>query len=68
MAAWRRAFQLHLRRGTVEQDVRDEIAFHLDQAARELMADGLEPQAARTAYLRATTSSLRPSGSRRYAA
>ncbi len=47
MAAWRRAFRLHLRKGTVEQDVNDEIAFHLEQAARELMADGLEPRAAR---------------------
>jgi putative ABC transport system permease protein len=47
MAAWRRGFRLHLRKGTVEQDVNDEIAFHLEQAARELMADGLEPQAAR---------------------
>ncbi|HSS48729.1 MAG TPA: ABC transporter permease, partial [Thermoanaerobaculia bacterium] len=47
MAAWRRAFRLHLRKGTVEQDVNDEISFHLDQAARELMADSLEPQAAR---------------------
>ncbi|MFY9821695.1 MAG: ABC transporter permease, partial [Thermoanaerobaculia bacterium] len=52
MAAWRRAFRLHLRKGTVEQDVNDEIAFHLDQAARELMADGCEPQAARDEALR----------------
>jgi len=52
MAAWRRAFRLHLRKGTVEQDVNDEIAFHLDQAARELMADGLEPRAARDEALR----------------
>jgi predicted permease len=52
MAAWRRAFRLHLRKGTVEQDVNDEIAFHLDQAARELMADGMEPQAARDEALR----------------
>ena len=37
MAAWRRAFRLHLRKGTVEQDVNEEIAFHLEQAARELM-------------------------------
>ena len=47
MASWRRSFRLHLRKGTVEQDVNDEIAFHLDQAARELMADGMEPHAAR---------------------
>ncbi|HEX4961076.1 MAG TPA: ABC transporter permease [Thermoanaerobaculia bacterium] len=47
MASWRRAFRLHLRKGTVEQDVNDEIAFHLEQAVRELMADGLDPQAAR---------------------
>jgi predicted permease len=52
MAAWRRVFRLHLRKGTVEQDVNDEIAFHLEQAARELMTDGLEPQAARDEALR----------------
>ncbi len=47
MASWRRVFRLHLRKGTVEQDVNDEIVFHLEQAARELMAEGLDPQAAR---------------------
>jgi len=52
MATWRRAFRLHLRGGTVEQDVNDELAFHLEQAARELMADGHEPQAARDEALR----------------
>lgn len=52
MAAWQRAFRLHLRKGTVEQDVNDEIAFHLEQATRELMADGREPQAARDEAMR----------------
>ncbi|MEA2599245.1 MAG: hypothetical protein QOF89_237 [Acidobacteriota bacterium] len=47
MLSWRRSFRLHLRKGTVEQDVNDEIAFHIDQATRELMADGMDPQAAR---------------------
>ncbi|MBW8876135.1 MAG: ABC transporter permease [Acidobacteria bacterium] len=52
MAAWRRVFRLHLRKGTVEQDVNEEIAFHLDQATRELMAGGHEPHAAREEALR----------------
>ncbi|HSS78502.1 MAG TPA: ADOP family duplicated permease, partial [Thermoanaerobaculia bacterium] len=52
MASWRRVFRLHLRKGTVEQDVNDEIAFHLEQATRELMADGHEPQAARDEAMR----------------
>jgi len=47
MASWRRVFRLHLRGGTVEQDVDDEIAFHLEMRTRELVADGLEPAAAR---------------------
>jgi putative ABC transport system permease protein len=53
MASWRRAFRLHLRGGTVEQDVDDEIAFHLEMRARELIEeDGLEPAAAREEALR----------------
>src|SRR3954466_1393711 len=47
MASWRRAFRLHLRGGTVEQDVDDEIAFHLEMRERELIEDGMEPAAAR---------------------
>ncbi len=47
MASWRRVFRLHLRGGTVEQDVDDEIAFHLEMRTRELIADGMEPSAAR---------------------
>jgi predicted permease len=47
MASWRRVFRLHLRGGTVEQDVDDEIAFHLEMRTRELIADGMEPAAAR---------------------
>ncbi|HET9210542.1 MAG TPA: ABC transporter permease [Thermoanaerobaculia bacterium] len=47
MASWRRAFRLHLRGGTVEQDVDDEIAFHLEMRTRDLIEeDGLEPAAA----------------------
>ena len=53
MASWRRAFRLHLRGGTVEQDVEDEIAFHLEMRTRELIEeDGLEPAAAREEALR----------------
>src|SRR3954468_23421787 len=53
MASWRRAFRLHLRGGTVEQDVDDEIAFHLEMRARDLIEeDGLEPGAAREEALR----------------
>ncbi|MFL6236623.1 MAG: ADOP family duplicated permease [Thermoanaerobaculia bacterium] len=53
MASWRRAFRLHLRGGTVEQDVEDEIAFHLEMRACELIEeDGLEPGAAREEALR----------------
>ena len=52
MASWRRVFRLHLRKGTVEQDVDDEIAFHLEMRARELIADGMEPPAAREEALR----------------
>ncbi|HEY4562672.1 MAG TPA: permease prefix domain 1-containing protein, partial [Thermoanaerobaculia bacterium] len=53
MASWRRAFRLHLRGGTVEQDVDDEIAFHLEMRTRELIEeDGLEPAAAREEALR----------------
>jgi len=47
MASWRRVFRLHLRGGTVEQDVDDEIAFHLEMRERELIEDGMEPAAAR---------------------
>jgi putative ABC transport system permease protein len=47
MASWRRAFRLHLRGGTVEQDVEDEIAFHLEMRTRELIEEGREPHAAR---------------------
>ncbi|MFL6261264.1 MAG: ADOP family duplicated permease [Thermoanaerobaculia bacterium] len=53
MASWRRAFRLHLRGGTVEQDVEDEIAFHLEMRARELIEEnGLESGAAREEALR----------------
>src|SRR5947199_9714222 len=53
MASWRRAFRLHLRGGTVEQDVDDEIAFHLEMRTRDLIEEeGLEPSAAREEALR----------------
>ena len=52
MASWRRSFRLHLRGGTVEQDVEEEISFHLDQRTRELMAEGMSPSAAREEALR----------------
>ncbi len=52
MASWRRVFRLHLRGGTVEADVDDEIAFHLEMRTRELIEDGMEPHAAREEALR----------------
>jgi len=52
MASWRRAFRLHLRGGTVEQDVDDEIAFHLETRVHDLVEEGLEPHAAREEALR----------------
>jgi putative ABC transport system permease protein len=52
MASWRRVFRLHLRGGTVEQDVDDEIKFHLEMRERELIEDGVEPSAAREEALR----------------
>jgi putative ABC transport system permease protein len=52
MAKWRRAFRLHLRGGTVEQDVDDEIAFHVEARARELVEEGMAPHAAREEALR----------------
>ena len=52
MASWRRAFRLHLRGGTVEQDVEDEIAFHLEMRVQELIEEGMEPRAAREEALR----------------
>ena len=52
MASWRRVFRLHLRGGTVEQDVEDEIAFHLEMRERELIEEGMDPRAAREEALR----------------
>ncbi|HEY0511664.1 MAG TPA: ABC transporter permease [Thermoanaerobaculia bacterium] len=52
MASWRRAFRLHLRGGTVEQDVEDEIAFHLQMREQELIEEGVEPRVAREEALR----------------
>src|SRR4051812_15418408 len=52
MASWRRSFRLHLRGGTVEQDVEDEIAFHLEMRERELIEEGMEPRAAHEEALR----------------
>ncbi|HEX9940624.1 MAG TPA: ABC transporter permease [Thermoanaerobaculia bacterium] len=52
MASWRRAFRLHLKGGTVEQDVDDEIAFHVETRTRELIEEGMAPSAAREEALR----------------
>ena len=52
MASWRRSFRLHLRGGTVEQDVEDEIAFHLEMRERELIEEGMEPRVAHEEALR----------------
>src|SRR5215217_6560069 len=52
MASWRRSFRLHLRGGTVEQDVEDEIAFHLETRTRDLIEEGFPPHLAREEALR----------------
>ena len=43
----RRAFRLALGRPTIEAEVNDEVAFHLEMRAAELAARGLTPSAAR---------------------
>lgn len=43
----RRAFRLAVRRPAIEQDVNDEVAFHLEMRAAELVARGLSPDEAR---------------------
>ncbi|HEY9422324.1 MAG TPA: ABC transporter permease, partial [Thermoanaerobaculia bacterium] len=52
MASWRRAFRLHLRGGTVKQDVNDEIAFHVEMRTQDLIEEGMAPHAAREEALR----------------
>jgi putative ABC transport system permease protein len=52
MASWRRAFRLHLKGGTVEQDVDDEIAFHVEMRTRDLIDEGVPPHLAREEALR----------------
>src|SRR3712207_478252 len=52
MASWRRSFRLHLRGGTVKQDVDDEIAFHVEMRTQELIDEGMAPHAAREEALR----------------
>lgn len=52
MASWRRSFRLHLRGGTVKQDVNDEIAFHVEMRTQDLIDDGMAPHAAREEALR----------------
>src|SRR5215203_3194124 len=52
MASWRRSFRLHLRGGTVEQDVDDEIAFHIETRTRDLIEEGFPPHLAREEALR----------------
>jgi hypothetical protein len=43
----RRVFRLAIRRPSIEQDVKDEVAFHLEMRAAELVARGLSPDEAR---------------------
>lgn len=52
MAGWRRSFRLHLRGGTVERDVDEEIAFHVETKMEELIEQGMSPSAAREEALR----------------
>jgi putative ABC transport system permease protein len=52
MASWRRAFRLHLRGGTVKQDVDDEIGFHVEMRTQELIDEGMAPHAAREEAMR----------------
>ncbi len=52
MASWRRAFRLHLKGGTVEQDVDDEIAFHVEMRTQDLIDEGIPPHLAREEALR----------------
>ena len=47
MASWRRSFRLHLKGGTVDRDVDDEIAFHVETLTAELIEEGMTPHAAR---------------------
>lgn len=48
----RRAFRLALRRPRIEQEVDDEVAFHLDMRIAELVANGHTPDDARAEALR----------------
>ncbi|HEV2844954.1 MAG TPA: ABC transporter permease, partial [Thermoanaerobaculia bacterium] len=52
MASWRRSFRLHLRGGTVKQDVNEEIAFHVEMRTQDLIDEGMSPHAAREEALR----------------
>lgn len=52
MASFRRLFRLHLRAGTVERDIEDETAFHLDAHTADLIEEGLAPHEARQEALR----------------
>ena len=48
----RRAFRLAIRHPRIEADVDDEVAFHLEMRAAELVARGWAPEAARAEALR----------------
>ncbi|HET9985181.1 MAG TPA: ABC transporter permease [Longimicrobiales bacterium] len=48
----RSVFRLPVSEGRVSNEVADEIAFHLEERARELVARGLDPAAARAEALR----------------
>ena len=54
---WRHVVPMRLRslfhRDRMEDELAEEISYHIDERARELMAEGLSPSAARLAALRA---------------
>ena len=52
MASWGRSFRLHLKGGTVERDVDEEVAFHIETKIEELIEEGMAPSAAREEALR----------------
>ncbi|MEA2599246.1 MAG: hypothetical protein QOF89_238 [Acidobacteriota bacterium] len=52
MSWWRRIFRLLLRKGTVEPREDGEVPRHVDLWMRELIDEGMDPQAAREEALR----------------
>jgi putative ABC transport system permease protein len=52
LGRYARELRAHLWRPTVEEEVRDELAAHLEMMERDLVAGGLDPAAARDAARR----------------